>query len=90
MHANVLSTGTQDGEVRLLLRRDRLAQFRRLKGGLDTDKAFAERIGMTQGQVSRILRGSAPGPRFIAGVLDLFGIEFFADLFAIVPDDEAA
>lgn len=74
------------------LRRDRLNDFRQLKGeGLEVDAAFAERIGVNPGQVSRVLRGiSAPGTRFIAGCLELFGTKFFADLFTVEPDEDAA
>jgi transcriptional regulator with XRE-family HTH domain len=75
--------------AKIVLRRDQLAKLRKLKnGGLNTDAAFAEAIGVNPGQVSRVLRGdSAPGAKFIAGVLDVFGVEFFTDLFAVVPDD---
>ena len=79
----------------LVLRVDRLENFRSQVPGLETQAAFAERIGLHPGQVSRILGNDGDGPgtgfgrKFIAGVLDLFGIQFFADLFAIVPDDHA-
>lgn len=88
MHARVLVIDPEEaGVAKLVLRRDRLAQFRKLKG-ITTDADLAERIGVNAGQVSRVLKGkSAPGPRFIAGILDVFGIEFFADLFAVEPDD---
>jgi len=73
----------------LVLRVDRLENFRSQVPGLETQAAFAERIGIHPGQVSRILAGPGTGfgRKFIAGVLDLFGIQFFADLFAIVPDN---
>jgi hypothetical protein len=77
----------------LVLRVDRLENFRSQVPGLETQAAFAERIGLHPGQVSRILGADGDGPgtgfgrKFIAGVLELFGIQFFADLFAIVPDD---
>jgi len=79
----------------LVLRVDRLENFRSQVPGLETQAAFAERIGLHPGQVSRILGNDGDGPgtgfgrKFIAGVLELFGIQFFADLFAIVPDDHA-
>jgi len=74
------------------LRRDQLAKFRRIaRDGLEVDAEFAKRIGVNPGQVSRVLKGkSAPGTRFIAGCLELFGIECFADLFQVVPDDTGA
>jgi len=88
MRAKALVIAHQETEVaKLILRRDQLAKLRKLVPGLDTDAALAERMGMTGGQVSRVLRGGTPGPRFIAGLLDVFGIEFFQDLFAVVPDD---
>ena len=77
----------------LVLRVDRLENFRSQVPGLETQAAFAERIGLHPGQISRILGDDGDGPgtgfgrKFIAGVLDLFGIQFFADLFAIVPDN---
>jgi transcriptional regulator with XRE-family HTH domain len=75
--------------ARLIVRLDQLRKFRTLIPGMETDAAFAERIGVNPGQVSRIRQGkNNPGPKFIAGVLDLFGIEFFSDLFAVVPDDD--
>ncbi len=73
--------------ARLVLRRDNLAKLRRL-AGINTDTDFAKRIGMNKGQVSRVLRGGAPGPKFIANTLELFGIDFFQELFTVEPDDE--
>jgi transcriptional regulator with XRE-family HTH domain len=92
MDAIVLQSQVQEPDVaKLALRRDQLAKFRRIKGGLDTDAQFAEQIGVNPGQVSRVLKGtSAPGTRFIAGCLDLFGVECFADLFSVEPDDNGA
>ena len=73
--------------ARLVVRHDQLSKFRRLSG-IKTDAEFAERIGVHPSQVSRVLKGdAAPGTRFIAGVLELFGIECFQDLFAVEPDD---
>ena len=74
--------------AKIVLRRQQLAKFRRLVPGLDVDQELARRMGMDPGQVSRVLRGASPGPKFIAGILDVFGIEFFQDLFAVVPDDD--
>ena len=76
--------------AKLILRLDQLRKFRTLIPGMETDAAFAQRIGLHPAQVSRILQGKNqnPGPKFIAGVLDLFGVEFFSDLFAVVPDDD--
>jgi transcriptional regulator with XRE-family HTH domain len=92
MDAIVLPTQFQEPDVaKLVLRRDQLAKFRRIKGGIDADTEFAAQIGVNPGQVSRVLGGkSAPGTRFIAGCLELFGIECFADLFSVEPDDTGA
>ena len=82
--------------AKIALRFDQLSKFRRIaaKNGdptINVDAAFAERIGVNAGQVSRVLGNkSAPGTRFIAGCLDVFGVECFADLFAIEPDDDAS
>lgn len=76
----------------IVLRQEQLAKLRKLKG-IKTDAEFAGLIGVNAGQVSRTLKGkSGPGTQFIAGTLELFGIEFFADLFEVKPkpqdDDE--
>lgn len=76
--------------ARLELRRDQLAKYRRLKFGPKdiTDAGFAKLIRVHPAQVSRVLSGgAAPGTKFIAGVMNLFGVENFADLFAVDPDD---
>ena len=79
----------QDPNVaQIVLRTDQLAKLRKLAPDLRTDQELARRMNMDQGQVSRVLRGAAPGARFIAGILDVFGIEFFQDLFAVIPDDD--
>lgn len=93
MDAMVLTPEFQEPDVaRIALRRDNLAKFRRIaKDGLEVDARFAERIGVNAGQVSRVLQGkSAPGTRFIAGCLELFGVECFGDLFSVEPDDNGA
>jgi transcriptional regulator with XRE-family HTH domain len=89
MHANVLNPQFREPEMaRLALRLDQLAKFRRLKD-VTIDSDFASRIGVNPSQVSRVLTGkAAPGTRFIAGVLELFGVDTFADLFSVVPDDD--
>lgn len=77
----------------IALRHDQLAKFRRLAGlggntAITTDAGFAKLIQVHPAQVSRVLTNrSAPGARFIAGVLNLFGTECFADLFSVEPDD---
>lgn len=72
----------------LALRTDGLNKIRKL-ANITTDRELAERIGMDAATVSRVLTGkAAPGPRFIAGLIDAFGTEWFSDLFVVVPDDE--
>jgi transcriptional regulator with XRE-family HTH domain len=72
----------------LALKPDGLSKIRKL-ARIDTDKQLAEMIGLDAATVSRVLTGkAAPGPKFIAGLLDAFGTEWFADLFAVVPGDE--
>ena len=66
-----------------MLRHDVLAERRR-EAGITTDRELAERVGMTPGQVSRILRGAEPGTKFIAGLLTIFGPETFQDFFEVV------
>lgn len=72
----------------LALRQDGLNKIRKL-AGLTTDKDLADRIGVDAATVSRVLKGTqAPGPKFIAGLIEAFGKEWFADLFDVMPDDE--
>jgi transcriptional regulator with XRE-family HTH domain len=79
-----------DMASRITVRLDVLAKYRRI-AGLQSDAEFAKRIGVNRSQVGRIVRGeSRIGTRFIAGCLDAFGVENFADLFAVEPDDNGA
>lgn len=94
MHAQVPNPQIPEAEVaKIALRHDQLAKFRAMValGGntaIKTDKGFAELIGVHPAQVSRVLkRNAAPGTRFIAGCLTLFGVENFSDLFSVIPDD---
>lgn len=74
----------------LALRQDGLNKVRKL-AKITTDKQLAELIDMDAATVSRVLTGkAAPGPKFIAGLIDTFGTEWFADLFEVVPEDDAA
>lgn len=67
-----------------------LAKIRRLTK-TDLDWKFAEAIQVNPATVSRVLTGkAAPGPKFIAGCVEAFGGDCFADLFTVVPDDDAA
>lgn len=63
-----------------------VTKIRRL-AGLSKDKDFADRIGIDQSTLSRVLTGkAAPGPRFIAGCVEAFGADVFEDLFTVADD----
>lgn len=69
------------------LKLEGLAKVRKL-AGIDTDVELARRAGIDPGNLSRVLSGkAAPGPKFIAGLMDTFGTEWFTDLFEVLPDD---
>lgn len=79
-----------DMASRITLHRDTLAKYRRI-AGLQSDAAFAKRIGVNRSQVGRVISGeSRIGAKFIAGCLEVFGVENFADLFSVEPDDNGA
>ena len=86
---DAITTGTQEdyGVATLTLKADQLRKFRSLRDDLKTDSELARRMQMDPGQVSRVLRGAAPGERFIAGLLSVFGVDFFADLFEVVTPE---
>lgn len=68
----------------------RNANFRNLltDNGIRSEAEAARRAGITPGQLWRVLAGrSEPGNHFIAGMLDVFGLESFADLFMVIGDD---
>ena len=74
----------------LRLRSEKLKALRRI-AGLDTDKAFAERLEVDPSTLSRVLKGTqAPGARFIAGLVMIFGVDMLEDLIEVRSDDEAA
>ena len=53
--------------------------------GLGSEAAQAERIGVSQPQLNRVLNGSvAPGEKFIAAVLTASGRKF-EEIFEVVP-----
>ena len=64
-----------------------LAKVRKL-AGIDTDAELARRARIDPGNLSRVLCGkAAPGPKFIAGLLETFGTEWFSDLFEVLPSE---
>jgi len=70
----------------LVLRNDKFNAYRRL-AGLETDASLARRLGMDPTTVYRVLNGKTTmSARFIAGIVDTFGADLFADLFEVVPD----
>ncbi|MGW4426397.1 helix-turn-helix domain-containing protein [Streptosporangium sp. NPDC004631] len=70
----------------LALRADRLTTYRRL-AGLETDASLARRIGVDPTTVYRVLNGkTVMSARFIAGIVDVFGVDLFGDLFEIISD----
>ena len=74
----------------LRLREDKLNAYRRI-AGLNTDAAFAQKIGVDPTTVYRVLNGRTEmSARFIAGIVDAFGSDLFADLFEVVSDGEVA
>jgi transcriptional regulator with XRE-family HTH domain len=55
--------------------------------GIPSEAETARRAGVTPSQLWRVLAGrSEPGNHFIAGMLDVFGVGAFEDLFMVVPD----
>ncbi len=62
----------------------------RLKG-VSTDDAASRLIGINPATLSRVLKGtSAPGERFIAGLLLALPEVPFEDLFRVEPDEPLA
>jgi transcriptional regulator with XRE-family HTH domain len=88
--------GEERGSVMatLVLRKDKLAAYRRL-AGLESNVSLAGRLGVDPTTVYRVLTGrTMMSARFIAGIVEVFGAELFADLFEVVsaaaPVEEAA
>jgi hypothetical protein len=72
----------------IALRTGQYRKFAALKGW-KTDDAASRAIGIDPATLSRVLKGrSAPGGRFIAGVLAALPEVEFADLFDVLVDDE--
>ena len=71
------------------LRTGQYRKFARLKGWATDDQA-SKAIGVNPATLSRVLKGrTAPGERFIAGVLLALPEVEFSDLFEVVSDDES-
>jgi transcriptional regulator with XRE-family HTH domain len=72
---------------KLVVRRDRLAERMRLSG-IATDDELARLMRVHPTQLSRVITGkSAPGNKFIAAMLRVFGVGAFQDLFELADDD---
>jgi transcriptional regulator with XRE-family HTH domain len=58
---------------------------------LSTDTALAQKLGVDPTTVYRVLNGKTEmSARFIAGIVDAFGSDLFADLFEVVSEGEVA
>lgn len=67
-------------------RADGLERLRRLAPPM-TDREIAAKGELTTSQFHRVKTGkSEPGVRFIAGLLQVFGKEWFGELFVVAPD----
>jgi transcriptional regulator with XRE-family HTH domain len=74
--------------AQIRLRTAQYRKFAKLKGWRNDDQA-AQAIGVNPATLSRVLRGiTAPGERFIAGVLLALPEVEFHDLFEVHPEDE--
>lgn len=66
-------------------------EHRRRGAALATDSQLARFIGVDPATVSRVISGrSAPGTKFIAGMVRAFGTEAFGDLFTIRDGSDGA
>ena len=54
---------------------------------LKTNLEIAEAIGVSESQFYKVWKGHPPGPKFIAGVLRVFGEPF--ERFFFLPEDES-
>lgn len=71
---------------RLAIRREALTRIRKLNG-ITSESELARLMGIDVGQMSRVvLSKSDPGTRFIAQILGVLGVEFFSQIFAVIPD----
>lgn len=76
--------------AKVILRTEQYAKFCKLKGW-ETIHRQAEQIGVDPATVSRVVTGqTAPGERFIAGVLAAFPELDFADLFEVTNEAVAS
>ncbi|MFZ1363085.1 MAG: helix-turn-helix transcriptional regulator [Candidatus Nanopelagicales bacterium] len=85
-----MQTNTSNGlPARIALRTREFGVFCKMKGW-ETIAQQAKEIGVNEATVSRVVRGeTAPGERFIAGVLAAFPEAIFSDLFEVTTEDVA-
>ena len=73
--------------VALRLRLDQLEKFRAI-AGLTTEQLLADRMGVHQGTVNKVLNGrQTPSARFIGALVKAFNGTTFDDLWEIVNQD---
>lgn len=76
--------------AQIRLRTSQYRKFARLKGWKSEAQAAAS-IGVNEATLNRVLRGlTAPGERFIAGMLHALPEVEFADLFEVLGTEDAA
>lgn len=81
---------TEHPAAKIVVRRDRLDEAKALAGFKSNDQV-ARAAGMHPTQFSRVLSGrSEPGNKFIAGILEVFGVAAFPRLFEVVTDNATA
>jgi transcriptional regulator with XRE-family HTH domain len=72
----------------LTLRLDNLDKIR-TEAGITTYQQLAARMRYDQGQLSRVLAGKAkPGMGLAAGLLFVFGMDRFPELFKLIVEDK--
>lgn len=75
--------------VTLRLRRGQLDKYRSI-AGLTTEQRLADRMGVHQGTVNKILNGhQTPSARFIGALIAAFPGATFDDLWEIVREPES-
>lgn len=75
--------------VTLKIRRDQLDKYRRI-AGLTTEQRLANRMGIHQGTLNKVLNGrQMPSARFIAALITAFDGANFDDLWEVVSHPDA-
>jgi transcriptional regulator with XRE-family HTH domain len=88
--ARVTATLMDYPVAKIVVRRDKITDLK-TRAGFTTDDQLARAVGVHPTQFSRVLSGrSEPGNKFIAGMLEVFGVAAFPEVFAVVSDDEGS